>query len=97
MTVRVSSPPTPHITDTSNPICAGVNPSTVAVNMTVFRNEFENLNVDVLGIQNLNVTSFVCPNGRMEQLEAKRVEPDLRQQLRYWSGTCDHGSRRKEK
>ncbi|EGT50848.1 hypothetical protein CAEBREN_22205 [Caenorhabditis brenneri] len=56
--------------------CSGVDPSTNAVKMNVFRNKFENLNVDVQGKQYLNVTSFVRPNDRMEQLEAVRVEPD---------------------
>ncbi|CAL2027870.1 unnamed protein product [Caenorhabditis brenneri] len=56
--------------------CSGVDPSTDGVKMNVFRNKFENLNVDVQGKQYLNVTSFVRPNDRMEQLEAVRVEPD---------------------
>lgn len=60
----------------------GVNPSTDAVEATVFCQNFDDVykrrvykttNTDIYK-QYLNVTCFVRPNGRCEQLEAMRVE-----------------------
>lgn len=54
----------------------GVEPTTSAVEMSVFRNKFfDNTNPD-LNKQYLNITYYPYPNAKISQLEAIQVEPD---------------------